>query len=91
MLAIPARVIATCFALACFAGSVVVGIYHQNPALSILLSGLLVLVAAYVVGLIVGAIAQHAVDDHIRKHKKQHPIPGEAADDDDTVAAAPPG
>ncbi len=90
MLAIPARVIATCFALACFAGSVIVGIYHQNPAMSVLLSSLVVLVAAYVVGLIVGAVAQHAVNEHIRKHKAQHPIPGEEPGDD-AVATAPPG
>lgn len=90
MLAIPARVIATCFALACFAGSVIVGIYHQNPAMSVLLSSLVVLVAAYVVGLIVGAIAQHAIDEHIRKHKQQHPIPGQEQDDE-AVVTAPPG
>ena len=90
MLAIPARVIATCFALACFAGSLIVGIYHSNPALSVLLSSLLVLAAAYVVGLIVGSVAQHAVDDHIRKHKQQNPIPGTDLGDDE-VAAAPPG
>ena len=90
MLAIPARVIATCFALACFAGSVVVGIYNQNPAVSVLLSSLVVLVAAYVVGLIVGAVAQHAVGEHIRKHKQQHPIPGQEQDGE-AAAPAPPG
>jgi len=77
VLAIPARVIATCFALACFAGSAVVGLYHGNPALSIVISSFFTMIAAYVVGLIVGAVAQRAVDEHIRRHKADNPLPDE--------------
>lgn len=80
VLAIPARVIATCFALACFAGSLVVGLYHGNPALSIVISSFFTMIAAYIVGLVVGAIAQRAVDDHVRRHKAQHPLPGDQAE-----------
>jgi len=75
--AIPARVIATCFALACFAGSALVGLYHGNPALSIVISSFLTMIAAYVVGLIVGAVAQRAVDEHVRRHKTNNPLPGD--------------
>lgn len=93
----PARVIATCFALACFAASAVVGLYNGNPALSIVLSSALVMVAAYIVGTILGAIAQHAVDEHIKQHKYRSPIPGEGlpqdSDNKDNLAgtaSAPP-
>lgn len=79
MLAIPARVIATCFALACFAGSAVVGLYHGNPALSIVISSFFAMIAAYIVGLIVGAVAQRAVDEHVRRHKTTNPLPGDEA------------
>ncbi|XAL99050.1 hypothetical protein OT109_15870 [Phycisphaeraceae bacterium D3-23] len=73
----PARVIATCFALACFAATAVVGLYNSNPALSIIISSFVVMIAAYIVGTILGAIAQHAVDEHIKQHKYNSPIPGE--------------
>ncbi|MFI4862132.1 MAG: hypothetical protein ACIAXF_15815 [Phycisphaerales bacterium JB063] len=92
----PARVIATCFALACFAATAVVGLYNNNPALSIILSSFVVMIAAYIVGTILGAIAQHAVDEHIKQHKYNSPIPGEGlADDPDNdpiagAATAPP-
>lgn len=86
--AIPARVIATCFALACFAGSALVGLYHGNPALSIVISSFFAMIAAYLVGLIVGAVAQHAVDDHVRRHKANHPLPGDEAELDPTELSA---
>ena len=93
----PARVIATCFALACFAATAVVGLYHGNPALSIVISSVMVMVAAYFVGTILGMIAQHAVDEHIKQHKYRSPIPGEGlpndSDHNDSLtgaATAPP-
>ncbi|MEM9414083.1 MAG: hypothetical protein AAGA29_01225 [Planctomycetota bacterium] len=91
----PARVIATCFALACFAATAVVGLYNGNPALSIILSSFLVMIAAYVVGAILGAIAQHAVDEHIKQHKYNSPIPGEGlvgdGDSDEVIAGTAAG
>lgn len=98
MQAIPARVIATCFAFACFAGSVAVGVYSGNNGLSIMVSSMIAMFAAYMVGLIIGAIAQRGVDEHIRRHKEANPIPkdtafsrGAKAQDEDTGLDAPRG
>lgn len=65
--------------------------YYGNPAFNILASSVGVAVAAYIVGTIVGAIAQHAVDEQIQKHKRNSPIPGEGTidyDSEDPAAAS---
>lgn len=79
MQTIPARVIATIFALACFAGAIALGVYNGNSAFSILLGAVLVMIAAFVVGLILGTLMQRCVDDHVKQHQADHPIPGDAS------------
>jgi len=77
VLVIPSGVIATCFALVCFAGAVIVGLAAGNPALTILWRSLLVMLGAWLIGRVVGAIAQRAVDEHVEQYRRQHPLPGE--------------
>jgi len=95
--AIPARVIASCFALACFAGSVIFGAYNGNSALSILGGALVAMFLAFFVGLILGSLAQRCVDDHIKQHKADNPLPTDtkyvadvASDLDDSVEIIEP-
>ncbi|MEM9419917.1 MAG: hypothetical protein AAGA25_12825 [Planctomycetota bacterium] len=41
---------------------------------------LFTMIACYVIGLIIGMIAQSTVQRHIDQHKLDHPIPGEEMD-----------
>ena len=76
---IPARVIATCFALLSFAAAIVVGIGAGNSTSTILFRSIFVMIVCWFIGRAVGAVAQWAIMDHINRYKQQHPIP------DDTV------
>lgn len=78
-------------ALCGFAAACVVGAAVGNPPTTILLRALAVLAACYLVGRLVGAVASRAVDDHIERYKRDHPIPGEDAGDGAAVHAAGPG
>ncbi len=76
---IPARVIATCFALLSFAAAIVVGIGAGNTTSTILLRSIAVMMVCWFIGRVVGAVAQWAIMDHVNRYKEEHPIP------DDTV------
>lgn len=60
------------------------GLYHGNDPIGTLLNSLLVMLAAFVVGLILGSVAQRGIDEHINRHKKNNPIP-----EDDSAANKP--
>ncbi len=77
MLAIPARVIATSFALISFAGTVLVGLFNGNDWKSILLSATIVLVVAWIVGTLVGMLMLHSVNEQIERHREANPAPDE--------------
>lgn len=74
VLAIPARVIAACFALVGFASAAVAGVAVQNSATTILLRATVVMLLCWVVGRVAGAIAQQAIDEHITGYEDQHPV-----------------
>jgi len=78
VLIIPSRLIATCFALVCFAGAVIVGVAAGNSAMTILWRALLVMVGAWLVGQAVGAVMQHTLDQQLETYRRQNPLPGEA-------------
>ena len=86
MLAIPARVIATSFALLCFAGTLCFGLYNGNTWHSILLNALLVGFFALVIGVMIGAVMLRSVNEEIDRHREENPIPEE----DDFADADPP-
>lgn len=77
---IPARVLATCFALAAFAASLAVGVYVGNDAATVMGRGIAVLLGCYLIGLIVGSAAQRAIDDHTRRHEENNPVPQSVGD-----------
>lgn len=78
MLAIPARVIATSFALVCFAATIVFGLANGNEWLSILLSALIVCLIAWVVGSVLGSLILRCVNEQIDRHRLENPIPDES-------------
>ncbi|MEM8781706.1 MAG: hypothetical protein AAGE65_02525 [Planctomycetota bacterium] len=77
---IPARVIASSFALLAFAAAVVVGGYVGNDMTTVLWRGIGVMLVCYLVGRILGGLAQHAIDEHTARHESEHPVP-ETIDD----------
>jgi hypothetical protein len=79
-LAIPSRLIATCFALASFLAALSVGLAAGNDPATILTRAILVLVGCYLVALPIGSLAQWAMYHHIEHFKQTHPIP-ETIDD----------
>jgi len=82
VLAIPARVIATSFAIICFVGTLSYGWYNGNELHSILISAIGVCFFAWLVGTVVGMIALRTVNDHIEKHRMQNPVPDENSEID---------
>jgi len=75
--AIPARVIATSFAIVCFVGAIIVGLAVRNSLEALLLNALVIMFISYVIGSVAGGIAQRTVDDHIDEYKQLKPIPDE--------------
>jgi F0F1-type ATP synthase membrane subunit c/vacuolar-type H+-ATPase subunit K len=58
-----------------FAAAIFVGVTANNPLNTVLWRGLLVMVGCYVIGLMIGGVAQHVIDRHIEQHKAAYPIP----------------
>ncbi len=77
VLAIPSRVIATCFALIGFAAAVIVGLAASNSSITILWRALAVMILCWIVGRPIGALTQRSVEAHIAEYKQRHPIPGD--------------
>ena len=73
--AISSRVVATCFALISFAAAVLVGIQSGNDAANVILRAVAVILVCYFVGLVIGSVANRAIEDHVARYKKTHPIP----------------
>lgn len=78
MLAIPARVIATSFALLCFASTIAVGLFNGNDWVSIISSALLVCVLAWLIGSMLGALILRSVNEQIDQHRVHNPIPDDS-------------
>ena len=77
---IPSRVIATCFALVCFAAALVLGLAAGNAADTIIWRATAIMLISWPVGYCVGAVAQHAVNRNIEAYKAAHPLPLDLAD-----------
>ena len=75
MLVIPARVIATCFALAGFAAATVFGVIAGNPTSTILWRAVSVMGAGLLIGHVIGHVTQRTIDDYVDRYKTQRPIP----------------
>ncbi|MEM1211511.1 MAG: hypothetical protein AAGI68_04355 [Planctomycetota bacterium] len=75
----PGRVIATIFAFAAFAASLVYGAYLGVSSFSLMTTAIMVMLACYTVGRFGGYVIQRCVDDHIDQYKAANPIPDEEA------------
>ncbi len=67
MTATASKAIAGCFALAAFTVAVLAGLAGGNAAMSILVRALIAMIACYPVGLLIGVICQHVVEQHVRE------------------------
>lgn len=72
---VPARVIASIFALAAFAIAIVAGLAAHNATRTILMNAMIVMVVCNVVGLMIGAVFEHAIHDHLRQYRAANEIP----------------
>lgn len=59
----------------CFAAAVVVGFASGNPAATVTVRAMIVMLIGWCVGRAVGALAQRTVDEQIEAYKKARPIP----------------
>ena len=67
MTATASKAIAGCFALAAFTVAVLAGLAGGNAAMSILGRALIAMIACYPVGLLIGVVCQHVVEQHVRE------------------------
>jgi hypothetical protein len=81
---IPAKVIATCFALIAFAGALIVGMAVGNPTGTCLARALVTLLICWPIGFLLGTVAQGVNERTIAAYKKNNPI-----EEAPEVAAAP--
>jgi hypothetical protein len=65
------KAIASCFALAAFAVAVLAGLAGGNSASSIMLRALLSMIACYPLGLLIGVVCRHVVEQHVRQGAAQ--------------------
>jgi len=75
----PSRIVATCFALACFAGAIVAGLAAANSATTILFRGIIVLLVAWPIGLAIGAACEKTIGRSIDSFKQANPVPTDEA------------
>ncbi|MEM1098326.1 MAG: hypothetical protein AAGH92_06005 [Planctomycetota bacterium] len=81
--------IATSFALLAFAAALAVGFYAGNELDTVLWRGIAVMLVCYVIGLILGSIAQRTIDEHTTRHAAENPIPDSIEDLPPSPNAAP--
>ncbi len=65
MMGVASKAIAGCFALAAFSVAVIAGLASDNTAASILTRALFAMVACYPVGLLVGFVCRHVIEQHL--------------------------
>ena len=69
------RIIASIFALVSFAAALFIGVAANNSFNTIVLRAILTMGICYLVGRVIGALADRAVQEHIAQYKLEHPIP----------------
>lgn len=80
-----ARVVAATFALAAFCVAAMAGLLVGNPPATVLFRAVAAMGVCWIVGSIVGTIAQQLVSDEILAHRVRNPVenvvlPGEEGD-----------
>lgn len=69
MRGMPTRVCGACLGMGAFVIAVVAGISSGNGAEDVLLRGLAAMVVCSLAGQVLGAIAERAVDEHLKRYK----------------------
>lgn len=70
----PAKVFAAVLGLTAFAVAVTAGLFAGSPGGEVLSRAMLSMAACYPLGLLLGAAAGRAIDEHIRSHRERHPL-----------------
>ena len=73
----PAKLIAATFAIACFIGTLAVGLAVNETLTRVMWEGIVVLIAAWCLGNLIGGLAQKTVDDQLADYRRQRPVPSE--------------
>jgi len=66
-----------------FVVTAVANVVVANSMSTVLIRAILVMMICYIVGLLVGAVAERTIAEHIEQYKEQNPIP---TDDDGLMA-----
>ena len=82
---VPAKVVATCFALVSFSAALGVGMRAGNATHTILWRATALMLVAWCVGRIVGGVALRTIEEPLTQYREKHPIPT----DPDESGAAP--
>ncbi|MHC4081368.1 MAG: hypothetical protein ACYS15_18580 [Planctomycetota bacterium] len=69
------RAVAGCFALAAFAVAVVAGLAGGNTTSSILVRALIAMIVCYPVGLVIGLVCQHVIEEHVKAQPAANAVP----------------
>jgi tetrahydromethanopterin S-methyltransferase subunit C len=72
---VPAKVVSTAFALGAFVVAIIAGLAAQNPSRVVLFDAMIALVVCNVIGLVIGAVMEHAVNEHVDRYRAEHRIP----------------
>ncbi len=71
MTGVACRAIAGCFALAAFSVAVVAGLAGGNTAASILVRALIAMIACYPLGMLVGVVCRHVIEQHLAEQNAE--------------------
>jgi len=71
----PTKVIASSFALVAFALAVALGAYAGNSATTTIWRAIVVMGVCYVVGQVIGHVGRIAMNEHVERYKREHPMP----------------
>ena len=87
---VPARVISGAFALGAFAIAIIAGLGAGNPTSVILINAIIAMAVCNVIGLLIGAVMERTVRDHVEHYRAMNPLPeldgtGSGAPDDPDI------
>ncbi len=68
-----------------------IGVSVGNPAGTVMVRALVAMFVCWFIGMLVGSLAQHAVDGEIEKYKQRRPLPSGNPDDDEDEESDEPG
>lgn len=71
------RVFAGATALGAFVVVVLSGLRAQNAGSHVLLQAIVAMPVGYVLGTVLGMVAEHVVTDHIRRYRAERPVPAD--------------